>query len=171
LAYVPSITALNDDLHEIVRMDAVYDGGEDLAPSDKRWGEVPRPLSDLAILTSALVVRWESLTDRSRLSLIRQLQQLATRLGREIRMNGENGHADADVQTERLLFLTPRELDVLRFLADGASTDHVAAELLISKATVRSHVKSLLAKLGVHSRVEAVSLFLRHDATAVVRIA
>jgi DNA-binding NarL/FixJ family response regulator len=152
-------------------MDAWYDGDEELAPSDKRWGEVPRPLSDLAILTSALVVRWESLTDRSRLSLIRQLQQLATRLGREIRMNGENGHADADLQTERLLFLTPRELDVLRFLADGASTDHVAAELLISKATVRSHVKSLLAKLGVHSRVEAVSLFLRHDATAVVRIA
>jgi DNA-binding NarL/FixJ family response regulator len=152
-------------------MDAWYDGDEELAPSDKRWGEVPRPLSDLAILTSALVVRWESLTDRSRLSLIRQLQQLATRLGREIRMNGGNGHADEDLQTERLLFLTPRELDVLRFLSDGASTDHVAAELLISKATVRSHVKSLLAKLGVHSRVEAVSLFLRHDATAVVRIA
>ena len=168
---VPSITALNDDLHEIVLMDALYDGGEGLAPSDKRWGEVPRPLADLAILTSALVVRWENLTDRSRLSLIRQLQQLGTRLGREIRMNGEIGYVDEDMQTDRLLFLTPRELDVLRYLADGASTEHVAAELLISKATVRSHVKSLLAKLAVHSRVEAVSLFLRHEATAIIRSA
>lgn len=171
MADVPAVTASIDDVHEIVRMDAVYEGGEDRTPSSKRWGEVPRPLADMATLTSALVVRWEGLTDRSRLSLIRQLQQLATRLGREIRMNGENGYADADLQTERLLFLTPRELDVLRFLADGASTDHLAAELLISKATVRSHVKSLLAKLGVHSRVEAVSLFLRHEATAVVRSA
>ena len=169
MADVPPITALNDDLHEIVRMDALYDGDEGLAPSDKRWGEVPRPLADLAILTSALVVRWENLTDRSRLSLIRQLQQLGTRLGREIRMNGDNGPLDPDMQTDRLLFLTPRELDVLRFLADGASTEHVAAELLISKATVRSHVKSLLAKLGVHSRVEAVSLFLRHEATGIIR--
>jgi DNA-binding NarL/FixJ family response regulator len=152
-------------------MEAWYDGSEDLTPPDGRWGEVPRPLGDLAILTSALVVRWESLTDRSRLSLIRQLQQLATRLGREIRMNGAIEHLDADMQTERLLFLTPRELDVLRYLADGASTEHIAGELLISKATVRSHVKSLLAKLGVHSRVEAVSLFLRHEATATVRSA
>ena len=55
-------------------MEAWYDGGEELAPSDNKWGEVPRPLADLAILTSALVVRWENLTDRSRLSLIRQLQ-------------------------------------------------------------------------------------------------
>jgi DNA-binding NarL/FixJ family response regulator len=152
-------------------MDALYAWGPEQAPADARWGEVPRALGDLAILSSALVMRWESLTDRSRLSLIRQFQQLATRLGHEIRMNGERGHSGAYPQTERLLFLTPRELDVLRFLADGASTEHVAEALRISKATVRSHVKSLLAKLGVHSRVEAVSLFLRHDPTAVVRSA
>ncbi len=65
-----------------------------------------------------------------------------------------------------LLVLTPRELDVLRLLAVGHSTDEVAVLLGILPTTVRSHVKSLLSKLGVHSRVKAVSLLLRHDPTS-----
>ena len=57
--------------------------------------------------------------------------------------------------------LTARELEILRELAEGKSTDEVAAALFISRLTVQSHVKSILAKLGVHSKLEAVTHALR----------
>jgi DNA-binding NarL/FixJ family response regulator len=57
--------------------------------------------------------------------------------------------------------LTRREREVLRLLASGASTRAIASGLGISPATVRNHVHHILAKLGVHSRLEAVILWLR----------
>jgi DNA-binding CsgD family transcriptional regulator len=52
--------------------------------------------------------------------------------------------------------LSPRERQVLRHLSDGAGTDQIAAELFLSRATVRNHVRSILSKMKVHSRLEAV---------------
>ncbi len=57
--------------------------------------------------------------------------------------------------------LTGRELEILRELAEGKSTDQVAETLFISRLTVQSHVKSILSKLGVHSKLEAVTNALR----------
>lgn len=54
-------------------------------------------------------------------------------------------------------FLTTRERDVLRLLAGGCSTLRIAEDLGISVATTRGYVQSMLVKLGVHSRVEAVA--------------
>jgi DNA-binding NarL/FixJ family response regulator len=62
--------------------------------------------------------------------------------------------------------LTARELEVLRLLSDGRSTVEIAALLGISTMTVQSHVKNVLAKLGVHSKVEAVRLAWRFGAIA-----
>ena len=62
--------------------------------------------------------------------------------------------------------LTMRELEVLRLLSDGRSTVEIAALLGISPMTVQSHVKNVLAKLGVHSKVEAVRLAWRFGAIA-----
>lgn len=53
--------------------------------------------------------------------------------------------------------LTSREWEIVDLIAAGASTDHMADELVLSRATVYSHVKSLLRKLDVHSRDEAVT--------------
>ncbi len=53
--------------------------------------------------------------------------------------------------------LTPRELEVLRLLAEGANTRVASQRLGVSPATVRNHVQNLLGKLGVHSRLEAVA--------------
>ena len=58
--------------------------------------------------------------------------------------------------------LTHRETQILRALATGETTTQVAEELGISALTVQSHVKSILAKLGVHSKIEAVTLAWRH---------
>lgn len=57
--------------------------------------------------------------------------------------------------------LTPRENEILRALADGNTTSQVADSLGISALTVQSHVKNILAKLGVHSKIEAVTLAWR----------
>jgi PAS domain S-box-containing protein len=52
--------------------------------------------------------------------------------------------------------LTPRQLEVLEYLADGRSTAQIAAALGIARDTVRNHVRGILRALGVHSRLEAV---------------
>lgn len=53
--------------------------------------------------------------------------------------------------------LTTREWQVLDLMCEGASTAGIAAELVLTVETVRSHIKHILAKLGVHSREEAVA--------------
>ena len=63
---------------------------------------------------------------------------------------------------DRLLsLLTPRELEVLELVADGGTNAGIAARLVISEGTVKSHVKSLLRKLHVSNRAEAVSRYHR----------
>lgn len=62
--------------------------------------------------------------------------------------------------------LTRRELDVLRRLAQGRDDDEIAEQLHVSKATIRSHVSNMLAKLQLKNRVEATLYALRHDLVA-----
>jgi DNA-binding NarL/FixJ family response regulator len=58
---------------------------------------------------------------------------------------------------ERPAGLTPRELQVLRLLIEGRSNRQIAEQLFISGKTASVHVTNVLAKLGVHSRLEAVA--------------
>jgi DNA-binding NarL/FixJ family response regulator len=62
--------------------------------------------------------------------------------------------------------LTPRELDVLKLLAAGLSNAAIAEELTLSVNTVRNHVANLLMKLGVHSKLEALSVAVREGLVA-----
>lgn len=57
--------------------------------------------------------------------------------------------------------LTARELEVLRLMADGLGNKGIGAALEISTNTAKYHVASVLAKLDVHSRTEAVTKGLR----------
>lgn len=58
--------------------------------------------------------------------------------------------------------LTPRETEILGLLADGLSNKAIARELGISDGTVKLHVKAILRKLEVHSRVEAAVMAVEH---------
>jgi NarL family two-component system response regulator LiaR len=64
--------------------------------------------------------------------------------------------------------LTPREWEVLDLLCQGLSTDDMAGALVLSVETIRSHVKSLMRKLGVTSRREAVDV-ARHMRSSLLR--
>jgi ATP/maltotriose-dependent transcriptional regulator MalT len=61
---------------------------------------------------------------------------------------------DADGQLVETL--TPRELDVLRLMAQGASNAEIAAGLTVSLGTAKWHVGHVLAKLGATSRTQAL---------------
>lgn len=56
----------------------------------------------------------------------------------------------------RLPHLTPRQLDVLRLLAEGIPARAIATRLGLSEPTVRNHIRATLLELGVHSQLEAV---------------
>lgn len=58
--------------------------------------------------------------------------------------------------------LTRREQEVLRLMTGGANTRIIAERLHVSPATVRNHVQNIFAKLGVHSRLEAVAHATHH---------
>jgi DNA-binding NarL/FixJ family response regulator len=71
---------------------------------------------------------------------------------------GQRVRSDTD-RLRRLL--TSREIDILHGVANGLSTSELARALHISTATVQTHVKNILLKLGVHSKLEAVTFALR----------
>jgi PAS domain S-box-containing protein len=57
--------------------------------------------------------------------------------------------------------LTKRQMEVLRLLGDGLSTDDIAKALYLSPETVRNHVRRILRAFGAHSRLEAVAAAFR----------
>lgn len=58
--------------------------------------------------------------------------------------------------------LTEREWEVMRCIMDGLSTQQMADQLHVQRSTAGTHVQNLLAKLGVHSRLQAVALMSSH---------
>ena len=66
--------------------------------------------------------------------------------------------------------LTPRELQILQLLADGKSPDELAAELQVSRNTLRTHIQNILMKLGVHSKLDAIIAAIRHGRVSTVEV-
>lgn len=69
--------------------------------------------------------------------------------------------ASSETARETLEELTPREVEVLRLMAEGFGNKQIAARLGISDHTVKFHISSILAKLSVSSRTEAVTQGIR----------
>ena len=63
--------------------------------------------------------------------------------------------------------LTPRELDVLGLMVQGLNNPEIAESLIVSRSTVKFHVSSILSKLGVNGRTEAVALAIKEKLIAI----
>jgi len=61
-----------------------------------------------------------------------------------------------EISPEKMQLLTRKELIVLKYLNQGEANKHIAYEMNISETTVKSHVSSILKKLGVSNRVKVV---------------
>ena len=78
-----------------------------------------------------------------------------------LRLAGEHQRQEYEAR-QTIARLTPRELDVLQALAEGLDSQAVADRLFITLRTERNHVANILAKLGVHSQLQALVFALRH---------
>ena len=74
----------------------------------------------------------------------------------------QQGGKKTDDSIMTLSKLTRRERQVLALLADGSDKDAIAVALAISPQTARRHVQNILAKLGLHSRLEAAAFARKH---------
>ena len=76
------------------------------------------------------------------------------------------GDAPPEPEPSPIDDLTPRESEILGLLAEGQSNKVIARNLGISDGTVKLHVKAILRKLGIHSRVEAAVIAVEHGMRA-----
>jgi DNA-binding CsgD family transcriptional regulator len=132
---------------------ALVDGARAALAAGEDRGRVARQLGQAASLANALAARplhdeISSLAGRARIDIAVGETEGKTR-GRDMALPG----------------LTGRELEVLRLVAAGRNNRDIAAELFISAKTASAHVSNILAKLGVHSRVEAAAIAHRAGVT------
>jgi DNA-binding CsgD family transcriptional regulator len=122
----------------------------------RQWMQFGCPYEAALALAAAGAEKplWQALTELQRLEarpaaaiVARKLRELGVRVPRGARASTRANTAA----------LTPRELDVLRFLSDGARNATIAERLFLSSRTVEHHVSSILGKLGVRSRGAAVA--------------
>jgi DNA-binding NarL/FixJ family response regulator len=83
------------------------------------------------------------------------LAMLRAALARHLPTNGTQPVVELEGTNDHTL--TPRQLEILRYLSEGLSTSQIAERLWLSTATVRNHVSGILAALECHSRLEAVA--------------
>jgi PAS domain S-box-containing protein len=116
------------------------------------------------LLVSTHVVREK----RAVVAIVHFLRETAARMcceDREVVTVGApaaDGHSRKSSGIEPAV-LTPRETEILRYLAEGLTTAQIAEMLFISPVTVRNHIQRILQKFGVHTKLAAVAFAYQHD--------
>ena len=134
---LPAIVLLSDDPDGIATVDALRHGARAVLPREAQPEEIVGAVEATAAGLAVLHVD-------SAAPLLPHLNGI--------------GHAETTVEHETL---TPREIEVLSLLAEGAGNKIIARRLGISEHTVKFHVGSIMAKLNAASRTEAVTVGIR----------
>jgi DNA-binding NarL/FixJ family response regulator len=111
---------------------------------------------------SYLISEAERISDRSRKDPLNKEQLLSQREVIEAVRYVSRTRSEAREAQLMVAKLTPRERDVLQALAEGLSDKEIAERLYVGIGTVRSHTTSLLSKLEVRSRLQALVFAVRH---------
>jgi ATP/maltotriose-dependent transcriptional regulator MalT len=144
-----------------VAAQALADRGETLAPQEGRRAGLVRPRLRAAMGDEAFEAEYAA---GRTLDLARAAHQAlqAIPAGREAtRAGAPVSEPDAALRGEAVTVLTPRELDVLRLVAQGLSNPDIARRLVLSEHTVHRHLANILRKLGLPSRAAAAAWGVR----------
>ena len=77
-------------------------------------------------------------------------------------------HKDEEHEAQQAIaHLTPREREILQLLAEGLDSHGIAERLYICLRTERNHMTNILAKLGAHSRLQALVFAVRHGVVSI----
>jgi len=170
------VTAVAEHLPDICLLDLRFPSGEDGLTAARRM-RTQCPGTAVVVLSGVLdpAVAREARSigvagylakDQSVLQIARALQVIAS--GGAVYECARSSHAHASVsqRAQPPYDLTPRETDVLRRIVAGQSTEQMSLEMNIATSTLRTYVKSLLTKLGAHSRLQAAALASREGLVA-----
>jgi DNA-binding CsgD family transcriptional regulator len=158
-AFGNRLNFLQMPFHQMVTRGEPIQGFE--IEAKKKSGEPVRLLVSVVVVLGRKKSEWEVVYLLRPIFRRRKADEVIERL----LANPTNGrHAldrNGSEEEKNVPDLTRRQSDVLRLLAQGYSNEEIAKTLFLSVFTVRSHVQSILEKLGVHSKVEAVSRAFR----------
>ena len=143
-------------------LDSARQAAEEGVELAGQWGNMDSLAGNY--LSLAQINQLEGDSNEAQLALEKVKQIAATHTlspGFEERLAGIEAQAKSgqagDIRQGMLVEpITERELEVLRLMVEGRSNPEIADELVVAVSTVRSHVKSIYSKLGVHSRFQAV---------------
>jgi DNA-binding NarL/FixJ family response regulator len=149
-----------------VHADCTY-SGRTVSPSDAMLLAAVGEVLAFALERAVLNRRLQRITDLVREPgeeiMMRIARARESALGLAIPA-GASAPASAAVNgalSPRLSRLSPREREVLRHLAEGASNTSIAIRMGIAETTVKTHVKQVIRKLGVPNRAGATAMYLR----------
>jgi DNA-binding NarL/FixJ family response regulator len=159
-----AIEVCSETLPDVVLMDIVFKGGGLSGIDATRKIKEVSPSTKVVIMTAhdddrLLVEAVEAGADGEVLIDPATLTRLLAQVAREREILRE--------ATMLLDDLTDREREILQLLAEGMRNDDIAAKLFISPQTVQTHVRNILGKLRVHSKLEAVAFAVKHGAITV----
>ena len=179
-----AITLCTEHLPDVVLMDIVFKGGMSGIEATRRIKEVS-PSTKVVIMTAhdedrLLVEAVEAGAsgflgkDEAAAELLSAAKAAAdgevlidpVTLTRLLAQVARERAAERDAQM-LLDDLTEREREILQLLAQGMRNDDIASKLFISPQTVQTHVRNILGKLRVHSKLEAVAFAVKYGAITV----
>ncbi len=100
---------------------------------------------------------------------LREVLHEADEVEHAVRRLRHRRDSEDDAQ-RRLDRLTPRETQILELMAKGLTPDDISTSLGMSPNTLRTHTQNILTKLGVHSKMEALVVAIRHGKVATVDV-